>query len=440
MFGSKALEVAIGVIFVYILVSIICSAVREGIEAWTKTRAAYLEHGIRELLHDEKATGLARQLFNHPLIDGLYSGSYKPGKSAEKSAEEPAKGAAKSSARPAMFAGGGNLPSYIPARNFAVALLDIAARGPTTDAVSSDPRGPAISLESVRTNIKNLANPHVQRVLLTALDTAQGDLNRVQAALEAWYNSAMDRVSGWYKRATHWIIFCIGVAVAVGLNVNTITIADYLYRNDAARAALVARAESAAKDTSITHRDYTAARQALDSLSLPIGWSAGWGAPRRGDEVGAEGAWNEVIAPILGWLLTALAATLGAPFWFDVLNKVMVIRSTVKPHEKSPEEASQDRQQRVALSVVPGTGTTPATGGAVGAMPAGPGTPSSPSIPGTRGTPGAPGAGPPGVSDRVPSPRDEESDIDGCDVDFSAQPATGDEDLPAAEGGVAQHA
>jgi hypothetical protein len=47
---------------------------------------------------------------------------------------------------------------------------------------------------------------------------------------------------------------------------------------------------------------------------------------------------------LLGFLTTALAGMLGAPFWFDVLNKVMVIRSTVKPHEKSPEEASEDRQ------------------------------------------------------------------------------------------------
>jgi hypothetical protein len=50
----------------------------------------------------------------------------------------------------------------------------------------------------------------------------------------------------------------------------------------------------------------------------------------------------------LGWLVTALAIMLGAPFWFDVLNKFVVVRSTVKPHEKSPEEASEDRQERLA--------------------------------------------------------------------------------------------
>src|SRR5262245_22127151 len=102
MFGSKILDVAIGIIFLYILISILCSAIRESIEAWLKTRASHLEHGIRELLSDRGAEGLVISFFNHPLIYGLFSGEYKPG------------GAARS---PGMFASGGNLPSYIPAKN-----------------------------------------------------------------------------------------------------------------------------------------------------------------------------------------------------------------------------------------------------------------------------------------------------------------------------------
>lgn len=66
MLGSQILEVTIGVIFVFILISIICSAIREGIEAWMKTRAAFLEQGIRELLHDKKGEGLAKSFFHHP--------------------------------------------------------------------------------------------------------------------------------------------------------------------------------------------------------------------------------------------------------------------------------------------------------------------------------------------------------------------------------------
>jgi hypothetical protein len=79
---------------------------------------------------------------------------------------------------------------------------------------------------------------------------------------------------------------------------------------------------------------------------------------------------------ILGWVITGFAISLGAPFWFDLLNKIMVVRSTVKPHQKSPEESSEDRQNerepvRVAAVVgVPSSATPsvpPATHSAGGA-------------------------------------------------------------------------
>src|SRR6267378_5924499 len=193
MFGSETLEVALGTIFIYLVVSMVCSAIREGLEAWLKTRAAYLEYGIRELLHDSNATGIARSFYNHPLVYGLFSGGYNPSQRDG----------------PSLLAKGNNLPSYIPSKNFALALMDIAARGPATDAASSHPSAPVISLQGIRTNVVNLQNEYVQRVLLTAIDAAQGDLNTLQKNLEDWFNSSMDRVSGWYKRSTQWIIFGI---------------------------------------------------------------------------------------------------------------------------------------------------------------------------------------------------------------------------------------
>ncbi|HTE12665.1 MAG TPA: hypothetical protein VK645_16910, partial [Chitinophagaceae bacterium] len=327
MFGSVVLEIAIGIIFINILVSTICSTIREGIEALLKTRAAYLERSIRELLHDTEGTGIAKSLYNHPLVFSLFSENYVPGTS---------------TGSPALFAKGRNLPSYIPSNNFAIALMDIAARGADTDAVSSDPASPVISLASIRKNILNIGNEYVQRALLTSIDTAQGDLNKAQKNIESWFNGSMDRVSGWYKRSTYWIIFWIGLLVSVGFNINTITIADYLYRNDAVRAAIVKRAEAISTDTSFTQINYEQTKKELETMNLPIGWTTGWGARNPGKS--GITAWNDIFGPILGWLLTALAATLGAPFWFDLLNKVMVIRSTVKPHEKSPDEGSEDRQ------------------------------------------------------------------------------------------------
>ncbi|MGI4873126.1 MAG: hypothetical protein ACRYFX_18355 [Janthinobacterium lividum] len=395
MFGSQILEVGLGVVLVFILTSIMCSVIREGLDAWLKTRAAFLEYGIRELLHDREGTKLAAAFFNHPLIYSLFAGEYTPGST---------------TSRPSAFTKGGTLPSYIPTRNFALALLDMAARGPVTDVNSSTDQAPGISLESIRANVGNLQNPAVQRVVLTALDSAQGDLNKVQSYLQDWYNSSMDQISGWYKSSSQWVIFWVALVVAITLNINTITITDYLSHNDVARAALVARAQATVKNSGAVTADYYQAKSALDSLALPIGWSNGWGAPRQHVRAAAQGFeyWNDLLAPVAGWLITALAAMLGAPFWFDVLNKIMIIRSTVKPHEKSPEEASDDRQLPPAQ---PGPPATPA-----GSLP-----------------------GPETLSYSTPAtatlPADAHSDLDGCDV--VAVNLTPDEDLPAAEGGVA---
>jgi hypothetical protein len=56
---------------------------------------------------------------------------------------------------------------------------------------------------------------------------------------------------------------------------------------------------------------------------------------------------------LIGWIVTALAVSLGAPFWFDLLNKFMVIRSTVKPYEKSAPEGSEDRRGAAPAALQP---------------------------------------------------------------------------------------
>jgi hypothetical protein len=413
MFGSRILEVAIGIIFVFLLVSMICSAIREGIESWLKARAAFLEHGIRELLHDRHAVGIARSLYTHPLIYGLYAADYQP-----RSSERPL----------TALARGGNLPSYIPSRSFALALLDIAARGTGTHGAASGPAAPALSLELARANVLNLENGAVQRVLLGAIDTAQGDMEQAIANLAAWYDSSMDRVSGAYKRATQKLLLGIGLTLAVVLNVNIIALAHHLYRNDVERATLVAHAESVARDSSFLGGDspaqYARARAALDSLRLPIGWdnvrlTPPWDTHVVRDASGSVRTvrearlWTYVFEPLVGWILAALAAMLGAPFWFDILNKVMVVRSTVKPHEKSPEESSDDRQ----------TSNDPQT-------------PNDRTLVVTPSTHAQ--ASHPVVAAVVAPAADPEADVDACDVEAdAATKLTDDEELPAARGGVA---
>jgi hypothetical protein len=374
MFDSDILEVAIGLAMVFALVSTICTAVRELLESWLKTRASYLEYGIRQLLNDPQARGIARDVFDHPLVSGLYIGNYEK-TGAEKT---PAGGSENNVAndqppRRKLNAQNKNLPSYIPSASFAKALIDVVARGPSSN-ITVDTSSQPITLALVRGNLAHLDNPHLQRALLSALDSAEGDLNRLRTHIEAWYDSAMDRVSGWYKRTTQKMLFFIAMAVAMVLNVNTITIADYLFRHDAERTALVANIEAPATDTNQQKLTIDEANKKLSVMGLPIGWPEsgyleGLGAPRtraellrlalapceRNTEEAAKNACQvdatrqvEARSPgyeiflwsLVGWLLTACAASLGAPFWFDVLSKFMTVRSTFKPREERSKEAA----------------------------------------------------------------------------------------------------
>ena len=88
MFGSEALEVGIGVTLMLLFVSLICTAAVEGLEIGLKTRAADLERGIRKLLQDPDGTGLAKELYSHPLVYSLFLGDYDPEKLKENSSGE----------------------------------------------------------------------------------------------------------------------------------------------------------------------------------------------------------------------------------------------------------------------------------------------------------------------------------------------------------------
>lgn len=331
LFGSAILDTAIGLVFVFLLLSLIATAVQEALQVWLRSRSKHLEAGIRRLLNDGAGTSLADALYQHPLIRGLYNAS------------DPK-----------------DRPSYIPTRNFALALLDMVARGTDpNDQQQATGMAPPISVEGIRLTVHRIGNEPVQRAILAALDTAEGSLVRAQRNLEEWYDSAMDRVSGGYKRQTQKFLIFLGVALAVGANVDAIAVTKRLYHDKPVRDAVVQQATAYTAAHPDSAEKIAALQARLDSLPLPIGW------PRPQPH-----GFVEYAIMILGWLVTGLAVSLGAPFWFDLLNKFMVIRATVKPKEKSPEEGSEDRRPSTTgttrievVGVTPtgaaGAGTTP---------------------------------------------------------------------------------
>jgi len=153
-----------------------------------------------------------------------------------------------------------------------------------------------------------------------------------QKNVEAWFNDAMSHVSGWYKRWTQMVIGALALVVVCGANADTIQIVQRLSRDGPLRAALVAAADNAAR--SAPDQDDARAKAVLeqaDNLMLPLGWNRASAAAAR-TPLG-------LLAKVAGLIASVLAVSLGAPFWFDTLNKVINVRGAgIPPGEsrKSP--------------------------------------------------------------------------------------------------------
>jgi hypothetical protein len=388
MLASSFLDTAIGIIFVFLLLSLIASTINEIVLSTLSMRGRFLLRGLKTLLNDANATGLVSEIYNHGQIFGLFRGTFNP--------QKP-----------------GNLPSYIPSRNFVMAFLGVIPETPvaiaaarqeaaaqlSTDAeavAAKDPgdqnaakRAEQLGAEAekakqdkaaaeqtakdAKTALENISsaasevqltaafqsfkqvaqdlakNPQTEKVgkpLVEMINEAGTDIKKLKYSLGAWYDSAMDRVSGWYKYHTQWILVWIGLALAAGLNADTIVIVQQLSSNATLRQSVVAAAQ-AAKSPSDSSKPATISEvkeqvQKIDELGIPLGWKRSWPSTRQD--------WVTWLVLFLrgfpGFLLTAVAVSLGAPFWFDILNKIMVVRSTVKPHEKSKEEGTKDKPSK----------------------------------------------------------------------------------------------
>jgi hypothetical protein len=360
MFSSTALEAAIGMALIYLLLSLFCTAINEAIAGFLGSRAKNLKKGIESLFTqglnstgakttDGKASAaltLTDAIYTHGLIQSLY----------------------RSGSGNAAYTNPSTLPSYIPSRVFASALLDIVFPDD-----KNNPSGLPTNLTQMLERLKSLPESKGKEAIITLVIQANGDLVKTRQAFEQWFDDGMDRAAGWYKRKTQFVLFGLGLTLAVGLNIDSIAVGRILWSTPVLRSYSVASAEGYAKkhlmadsrtvahnpgptspadpltdpapngsqDANIDSYDPSADLSMLQSLSLPIGWSRegaswlykSWSDPWR---------WVAMLFAIIGWLLTGIAVTLGAPFWFDTLNQFMVIRSTIKPREKSEVEGSKD--------------------------------------------------------------------------------------------------
>jgi hypothetical protein len=337
MLNSTILDVAIGMIFVYLLLSLICTAVLEVIASIFKLRAKNLEAGIRSLFSDGFGPGgqaFVKQIYDHGLVAGLY-------RDTSVDLQATNNGGYQKPSKP----GTRQLPSYIPSRTFALSLIDILN---TTRAEGN------AAVPAIKAAISGLPDSKAKQALLSFFADAGGEIDQLRDHFENWYDDAMDRTSGWYKKRSQYILLVIGLVIAVSLNADTINIARTLYLDPGVRKATVTEATDYLRrktesktstsgaasngdpqarfhaDLSSLRSDMNDVRSTESSTLLPVGWKDGFDRHKLL-------CWES----IAGWVLTAIALSLGAPFWFDLLNKFMVIRSTIKPQEKSQTEKSK---------------------------------------------------------------------------------------------------
>lgn len=283
---------------------------------------------------DQQASKLSIDLFkNHPLVASI-SGQ-KVGKHFNEDA---------------------GWPSYMHARTFSSVVLDcIAPKGlpanqqrtfwalrasvvapqslpkPVDSQITSDSLTrwtPNLHVNSILRSFVAVAEAHV------ADDDPNVDVNRLalfRSQIESWFEEGMDRAAGWYKQKSQLRLIIIAAVLTLLLNVDTIRIVRQLYSNPTARSGLVALAQQAANTDSASHpklrQDLVSRWQDIDEDGVSLGWRhlPKWDASLP----------TTAITKLGGLLLTIMAVSLGAPFWFDMLNKLVNVRAAGARPEKS---------------------------------------------------------------------------------------------------------
>lgn len=283
LFNSTVLDVAIGLLFIYLLLSILCTTVNEWIAGIMRARSNTLRQGIRGLL-DGQPNGTMQFLdsfYLHPVISGMMRD--------------------------------GQHPSYLSSRAFSTAIMDLV-----TPTVS----GP-ITLPDLVNGVNTLPDGEVKKTLVALVGNVDGSLAKAQRNIEHWFDDSMDRVSGWYKRRAQMWTVIIAAALTISSNADTMKIAGQLWANPTVRSALIEQAKVREQLSPPVNNSPAPGLTGPESAALGgvLGWT---GVPLKFEAK----VW---LQRIMGWIFTAIAVSLGAPFWFDTLNRFINLRSAGRP-------------------------------------------------------------------------------------------------------------
>lgn len=280
------LNVIIGLLLIFLLYSLFATTILELLAAFLSFRGRNLEKAILNML-DPDNPDLFREFKENPVYKQLAG----------------------------QFIGKTSPPSYLSSEKFRSILFQVLGRNQESDKVEEW--------------IGKLPEGPLKSTLGQLLQDARQDKEEFKQKVEMWFNDVMDRASGWYKRNMQRILIMIGMGIAISFNVDSLQVYGQLSRDpDAANkmameaAKVVSTAEPGQEQPAELKKEvYSLLAENLEVLKSPLG--IGW------EKVDLNAlSLVDWMAKLFGWIVTAFAISLGAPFWFDLLKKLVNIRSS----------------------------------------------------------------------------------------------------------------
>jgi len=178
--------------------------------------------------------------------------------------------------------------------------------------------------------------------------TTEESLDLLRKEIETNFDQSMERAAGVYKRNAKGVAFLIGCILAVGANADTFYIINRLSKDSVLRETIVTRSVEIAPQTSnVKDVSNIDANQALNGITLPVGWSKNNLQEQmfcKQNDVECNQFQIDglpvfkIISVIMGWFITGIAIAMGAPFWFDLLGRIVNVRNT----GRSPKSVTND--------------------------------------------------------------------------------------------------
>jgi len=406
MLNSAILEVIVGMIFIFSLLSILVTQINSVIGSVFNLRTRHLRDGLDDLITDPV---LRAKVFTHPLIRLSKSQMVLPDqKISDEQAEKITMGPLtkvswiesktfvqvmlnllRVDADKELFGALLNVIDGMPAGAMRRRLRLVVNRLMTAGEGLDDLREMIANIEepiyrdalmesldqiddeigrlgvdpnsvlSVMAGLRKIKNPYFRNAMETILATSE-TLEHAEQQLETWFNDGMNRASAAFAQSMTALSLLVGILIALVLNVDSLQVGRTLWEDPVLRqtvnqavqttdvAALIEGAEADATAVSegdtgteaVVDRaeDAAATVNTLLELRLPIGWryedlrAAGTpvDSPQYND---STNLWNfipgnnpnwfgMIIGKILGLVTTMIAIAQGAPFWFNILNRI----------------------------------------------------------------------------------------------------------------------